>query len=152
MKSLKKLKLKAHVYKDTEEFSKLMDIIEDDVLKEMQLGKRVEMSPFYLERSLKKAADTVVGTTEKLAEGAGKVVKTTAVTGPTEIFKTTAEMMGLSKTETKETKEMQEVSPEEAARLIDEPLPLVSPLTAEEASRELQANASPEPLPSASSN
>lgn len=151
-KSLKKLKLKAHVYENTDEFSKLMDLIEEDVLKEMQLGKRVEMSPFYLERSLKKAADTVVGTTEKLAEGAGKVVKTTAVTGPTEIFKTTAGMMGI-KVENKEGKEIKQDSPEDAVRLMNEPQPLVPPLTAEEIPAELPAaaSASPEPSPSASS-
>lgn len=103
-KILKKLKLDTHVYENTEEFGKLIDRIEADVMKQIDLGKRVEMSPFYLERSLKKAADTVVGTTEMLAEGAGKMVKTTAVTAPAEIFKTTAEMMGF-KQESKNTKE-----------------------------------------------
>lgn len=148
-KSLKKLKLSAHIYNNTESFGDLVDIIEDDVLKEMQLGKRVEMSPFYIERSLKKAADTVVGTTEKLAEGAGKVVKTTAVTGPTEIFKSTAGMMGI-KVE-KEVKEIEgSISQEEASRLLQNPEAPLSESLPSELPPSSAAGASPSPSPSAS--
>lgn len=65
-KYAKNMQLKASVYENVQEFSALIETIKAEIIKEAGASRVVKLSPFYLERSIKKAAETTVGIPTKM--------------------------------------------------------------------------------------
>jgi hypothetical protein len=91
-KKINNLHMDARVFENTTDFSLLMDTIEDEVLNQMAVTRRMELGPFFIERSLAKAGHAVKGTTVMMADGAGKVVKTTT-SAPVVMTEKTGELL-----------------------------------------------------------
>lgn len=80
-KYARNMSLKASLYENVTDFGRLVDDIEEQILREAGASKIVKLTPFYFERSLKKAAKTVTvptrfvtGSAELIGEGVKKTV------------------------------------------------------------------------------
>lgn len=124
-KYARNMSLKASLYEDVTDFGNLVDRIEEQILKEAGASKIVKLTPFYFERSLKKAAKTVVMPTKIVTEGAeflGEGMKrTTTAIAPEAV--------------TEKIKEMGEMTREQFSELVrlrpafeTNPRPSVSPV------------------------